>query len=352
MGNDDGDCGLITRYISFFKSQICENGSGTPVFVAPIILCLLVLVAFCGVFWDIEFISIIAIILVVLHCIGIIYIGNTVPDDDDDLTTVNGNPLGAPKDVLMTRDIRVDSDEITTVSGNRVRPEEKHYNYTTASALAPAARPEGKPHNYTSASASAQVPSYENKQAVQDPSCSAKLVLPHWWERKVDHRGKVYYKNNFKKTTSWKPPSLEQIALETKEKYAAERGTTAGYDASAPAPPGKPYNYAKASAPVPANVPSYEIKQAVTDPSYSTVSVLPHWWETKIDQRGKVYYMNNFKKTTSWKPPSAAQIAQETKERNAAERGTTSGYDASAPPPAFGEEPHTFYEGEGGPGYY
>jgi len=70
------------------------------------------------------------------------------------------------------------------------------------------------------------------------------------------------------------------------------------------------------------------------------VVVLPSWWQTMTDPSGRVYYKNNYKGTTSWTPPTAQQIADETREKNASGEGVEGppppaynpGYTASAPP--------------------
>jgi len=81
------------------------------------------------------------------------------------------------------------------------------------------------------------------------------------------------------------------------------------------------------------------------------VVVLPTWWETMTDANGKVYYKNNHKMATSWTPPTAEQIAEETRERNAVASDGMEGlpptaynvppayetHGASAPPPAYWE---------------
>jgi len=57
------------------------------------------------------------------------------------------------------------------------------------------------------------------------------LVLPAWWESCMDTNGRVYYKNNYKKTTSWTPPTPEQIAFETQERRAQEGASPDDYGA-------------------------------------------------------------------------------------------------------------------------
>jgi len=57
------------------------------------------------------------------------------------------------------------------------------------------------------------------------------LVLPAWWESCMDTNGRVYYKNNYKKTTSWTPPTPEQIAIETQERRAHEGASPDDYGA-------------------------------------------------------------------------------------------------------------------------
>jgi len=67
------------------------------------------------------------------------------------------------------------------------------------------------------------------------------------------------------------------------------------------------------------------------------VVVLPSWWETMTDANGRVYYKNNYKMITSWTPPTAEQIAEETRERNSQVKGYVEGLPppAHGPPPAF-----------------
>jgi len=65
------------------------------------------------------------------------------------------------------------------------------------------------------------------------------------------------------------------------------------------------------------------------------VVVLPAWWSTMTDPSGRVYYRNAHKGTTSWTPPSAEQIAAETRERQIQEYGGTGAGAEGALPPAF-----------------
>jgi len=67
------------------------------------------------------------------------------------------------------------------------------------------------------------------------------------------------------------------------------------------------------------------------------VVVLPSWWETIIDNNGKMYYKNNHKMTTSWTPPTAEQIAEETRERSIEAAVEMEGLPPLiySPPPAF-----------------
>jgi len=62
--------------------------------------------------------------------------------------------------------------------------------------------------------------------------------------------------------------------------------------------------------------PTVPVFQQAPSPAAPTIVVLPAWWETMIDANGRVYYKNNHKMTTSWTPPTAEQIAEETRERN------------------------------------
>jgi len=66
---------------------------------------------------------------------------------------------------------------------------------------------------------------------VHQQPASQPIVLPVWWETMQDPSGRVYYKNNNNGTTSWAPPTPEQIAKETQERNAqaiADIGQTRG----------------------------------------------------------------------------------------------------------------------------
>jgi len=76
------------------------------------------------------------------------------------------------------------------------------------------------------------------------------------------------------------------------------------------------------------------IQQTVVQAAPAVV-VLPSWWETVTDPSGRVYYKNNYKQTTSWTPPTAQQIADETREMNAMNAGEVEG----APPPSYNAPP-------------
>jgi len=70
------------------------------------------------------------------------------------------------------------------------------------------------------------------------------------------------------------------------------------------------------------------------------VVVLPSWWETMTDPSGRVYYKNTYKMTTSWTPPTAQQIAAETRERDAeGKRGEGQGL---PPPPSYNAAPANY----------
>jgi len=88
-----------------------------------------------------------------------------------------------------------------------------------------------------------QQPDFHNIAAALQP---AVVVLPSWWEAKINPSGRVYYQNNYKMSTSWNPPTAQQIAIETQERNAegiemmkGETQTTANApsDYSAPPPP-------------------------------------------------------------------------------------------------------------------
>jgi len=61
--------------------------------------------------------------------------------------------------------------------------------------------------------ASGSKPVEAHKEFVNDEP----VVLPYWWAMAKARNGKVYYINNFKQTTQWSPPTLEQIEAEKEE---------------------------------------------------------------------------------------------------------------------------------------
>merc|ERR1719419_1752406 len=69
-------------------------------------------------------------------------------------------------------------------------------------------------------------------------------------------------------------------------------------------------------APVVAQAPEVAMVPQAAPPPQAAV-VLPSWWEPMTDANGKVYYKNNYRMTTSWTPPTIAQIVEETRERKA-----------------------------------
>lgn len=89
---------------------------------------------------------------------------------------------------------------------------------------------------------------------------------------------------------------------------------------------------------------------SVPNPAPVQVLILPHWYEQLKAPDGRTYYRNNFKKTTSWTPPTQAEIDAD-KAAGAGAPSTTAGapppnYDA--PPPAFDAAPPPYNpEGEG-----
>lgn len=43
------------------------------------------------------------------------------------------------------------------------------------------------------------------------------LILPYWWAKGKSKSGEIYYINNLKHTTQWKPPTEEQVEMEKEE---------------------------------------------------------------------------------------------------------------------------------------
>jgi len=100
-------------------------------------------------------------------------------------------------------------------------------------------------------------------------------------------------------------------------------------------------------APVVAQAPEVAMVPQAAPPPQAAV-VLPSWWEPMTDANGKVYYKNNYRMTTSWTPPTIAQIVEETRERKAqAEAGME-----DPPPPAYKTSPAFESSGDSEPPPY
>merc|ERR1711972_868723 len=73
----------------------------------------------------------------------------------------------------------------------------------------------------------------------------------------------------------------------------------------------------------PAEVTTTEIPDHVTPDGVK----LPGWWQVQKDGEGRTYYINNFKKETTWDPPTERQIEEEREEMQ-----------AELPPPSYDPE--------------
>jgi len=70
----------------------------------------------------------------------------------------------------------------------------------------------------------------------QQPAVPSRMIaLPEWWEACMDPSGRKYYRNTYKMTTSWDPPTAEQISLETEERRAQENASAPNCDLPPPA---------------------------------------------------------------------------------------------------------------------
>jgi len=149
--------------------------------------------------------------------------------------------------------------------------------------------------------------------------CIAFLVYQYRLEQELNP--------DFATTTTWRPPGSQNATNYPEIEVSPMTKQTAN-DApaqTASAPPTE-----TASAP----------QLSATENSQVKVVVLPGWWEACMDANGKVYYKNNYNKTTSWTPPTPEQIVRETQERQAQGVGSPDNFGSAPdnlPPPAYEE---------------
>ncbi|CAN0277206.1 unnamed protein product [Lampetra fluviatilis] len=113
--------------------------------------------------------------------------------------------------------------------------------------------------------------------------------LPLGWERRVDPRGRVYYVDHNTRTTTWQRPTMESVR--NFEQWQIQRNQLQG----AMQQFNQRYLYQTATA------------AAENDP----LGALPGGWEKRVEQNGRVYFVNHNTRTTQWEDPRTQGIVNE-----------------------------------------
>uniref|UniRef100_A0A8C4QCQ3 E3 ubiquitin-protein ligase n=1 Tax=Eptatretus burgeri TaxID=7764 RepID=A0A8C4QCQ3_EPTBU len=113
--------------------------------------------------------------------------------------------------------------------------------------------------------------------------------LPPGWERRVDPRGRVYYVDHNTRTTTWQRPTMESVR--NFEQWQIQRNQWQG----AMQQFNQRYLYQTAQ------------PQVENDP----LGPLPDGWEKRVENSGRVYFVNHNTRTTQWEDPRTQGIVSE-----------------------------------------
>ncbi|CAD5118870.1 DgyrCDS7543 [Dimorphilus gyrociliatus] len=105
--------------------------------------------------------------------------------------------------------------------------------------------------------------------------------LPPGWERRVDPRGRVYYVDHNTRTTTWQKPNADMMHnLQNFQQWRTNRSQQLEQMV---------------------NRFLYPNQQAATE--NDPLGPLPDGWEKRVDQNGRVYFVNHQNRTTQWDDP-------------------------------------------------
>ncbi|XP_046842240.1 NEDD4-like E3 ubiquitin-protein ligase WWP2 [Xenia sp. Carnegie-2017] len=112
--------------------------------------------------------------------------------------------------------------------------------------------------------------------------------LPSGWERRTDERGRTYYVDHNTRTTTWQRPTLETVrnfehfqnqrSQWQNERTHFQQRFLLPQNSAAPAP---------------------------DDP----LGPLPHGWEKRTEQNGRVYFVNHTTRKTQWEDPRMMKLS-------------------------------------------
>jgi len=223
----------MDKYMECFCMPCGTNRNGQIIRLGPSVLSLLMIAAIFTFIMGMVEVAVLCAVVVILHCGCIMFAGNaTRPVEPEEPFSPVGYRVETPDPNEHYVEPPYPNEHHVENPGLAYRREgePEGIEQPASTACAPAST------SMASAPARAQVPIERSVPNYSENKQPAVLVLPHWWETQMDNNGRVYYKNNYKQTTSWTAPTAEQIAQETQERAADARITTEG-TAGAPPPP-------------------------------------------------------------------------------------------------------------------
>uniref|UniRef100_A0A8C4QTS3 E3 ubiquitin-protein ligase n=1 Tax=Eptatretus burgeri TaxID=7764 RepID=A0A8C4QTS3_EPTBU len=110
--------------------------------------------------------------------------------------------------------------------------------------------------------------------------------LPPGWERRVDPRGRMYYVDHNTRTTTWQRPTTESVR--NFEQWQSQRSQLQGA------------------------MQQFNQRFLIQTPGENDpLGSLPQGWEKRIEQSGRVYFVNHNTHTTQWEDPRTQGILTE-----------------------------------------
>ncbi|XP_064640128.1 E3 ubiquitin-protein ligase Su(dx)-like [Lineus longissimus] len=114
--------------------------------------------------------------------------------------------------------------------------------------------------------------------------------LPVGWERRIDPRGRVYYVDHNTRTTTWQRPNTDMVQnIQQWQQWRTTRNNLLD-------------TYSQRFL-----FPQQQQSAQESDP----LGPLPDGWEKRVDNNGRVYFVNHKNRTTQWEDPRTQGIIQE-----------------------------------------
>lgn len=113
-------------------------------------------------------------------------------------------------------------------------------------------------------------------------------ALSSGWERRVDSRGRTYYVDHNSRTTTWQRPTTESLNHYNQWRSNQERDVTAERE-----------QYQQRYLLQQQDQPPADPVPEAADP----LGALPPGWEKRVQNNGRVYFVNHATRTTQWEDP-------------------------------------------------